>query len=80
MKVSHEQLNEEVNEQLLPYLIELSLPLHVVMRCVHIYINHRMNDYEWEDSNKAMDEVKLRIDKFLSPPTFEEKFGPLCLN
>ncbi len=80
MKVSHEQLNEEVNEQLLPYLIELSLPLYMVMRCVHIYITERVNDYEWENSERAMGAVRNKIDKFLQPPTFEEKFGPLCLN
>lgn len=80
MKVSHEQLNEEVNQQLLPYLMELSLPLAEIMKCVHVYITARMNDYEWEDTDKAMDEVRLKIDKFFSPPTFEDKFGPICLN
>lgn len=80
MKVSHEQLNEEVNEQLIPYLLELSLPLKEVMRCVHVYITARIEDYEWEDTNKAMGVVQKQIDKFLTPPTFEEKFGPICLN
>ena len=69
MKVSHEQLNEEVNEELLPYLTELSLPLPVIMKCIHAYITER-----------AMSVVREKIDDFFRPPTFEEKFGPLCLN
>ncbi len=80
MKVSHQQLNEEVNEELVPYLMELSLPLPIIMKCIQVYIAERVNDYEWENSERAMGAVKNKIDKFLQPPTFEEKFGPICLN
>jgi len=80
MKISHEQLNEEVNEELLPYLTELSLPLPIIMKCIHAYITERVNDYEWEDSERAMGVVRNEIDDYFRPPTFEEKFGPLCLN
>lgn len=80
MKISNEQVNEEINEELLPYLMELSLPLGVVMKCIHAYITERKNDYEWEDSNRAMDIVRDKIDDYFKPPTFEERFGPICLN
>ena len=80
MKVSHEQLNEEVNEELLPYLTELSLPLPIIMKCIHAYITERVNDYEWEDNDRVMDMVKEEVDKFFLPPTFEERFGTICLN
>lgn len=79
MKISHEQLNEEVNEMLVPYLTELSLPLNLIMKCVHLYITERIDDYEWEDGHRAMEVVNKKIDKYLNP-SFEERFGPICLN
>ncbi len=80
MKVTPEQLNDEINEQLLPYLMEKSLPLMIVMKCVHVYVQERVDNYEWEDTEKAMEAVQFEIDEFLKPPTFEERFGYICLN
>lgn len=80
MKVSHEQLNEEVNQELLPYLMEQSLSLPIIMKCVHTYITERMNDYEWQDSERVMNIVKEKINQLLAPPSFEERYGPICLN
>jgi len=80
MKISNEQLNQEINGELVPYLMELSLPLPIIMKCVKIFVNERRNDYEWENMDRAMDIVMDKIDDFFRPPTFEEKFGPLCLN
>jgi signal recognition particle GTPase len=80
MKVSNEQLNEEVNEKLLPYLMEQSLSLPIIMKCVHTYITERMEDYEWQDNDRVMDIVKEKINQLLAPPSFEERYGPICLN
>lgn len=80
MKVSHEQLNEEVNEMLIPYLSELSLPFKVFIKLIHVYITERMEDYEWQENDRVMDIVKDKIDEYFAPASFEERFGPICLN
>jgi len=80
MKVTSEQLSDEVNNELVPYLMEQSLPLMMIMRCIHAYIQERSDDYEWEDNERAMEAVHIEIEEYLKPPTFEERFGPICLN
>jgi hypothetical protein len=80
MKVSKEQLSEEVNEILIPYLSELSLPIKEILMMIQLYAIERLNDYEWEDSDRAMDVIREEVDKYFAPPSFEERFGPICLN
>ena len=80
MKITQEQLNEEVNEVLIPYLTELSLPLKEILMMIQLYAVERLKDYEWEDNDRVMDMVKEEVDKFFLPPTFEERFGTICLN
>jgi hypothetical protein len=80
MKISKEQLNEEVNEMLIPYLTELSLPLKEILTMIQLYAMERLKDYEWEDSDRAMDVVREEIDRYFLPPSFEDRYGTICLN
>jgi len=65
---------------LIPYLTELSLPLKEILMMIQLYAMERLKDYEWEDNDRAMDMVKEEIDKYFAPPTFEERYGVICLN
>ncbi len=47
---------------------------------IQLYAMERLKDYEWEDNDRAMDMVKEEIDKYFAPPTFEERYGVICLN
>jgi hypothetical protein len=79
MKITQEQLNEEVNRDLIPYLMDQSIPLRQIIKLVHIYASERLEDYEWDTTDRAMEVVKDEIYK-IQHPSFEDRFGPLCLN
>lgn len=80
MKITSEQLNNEVNEELIPFLAKLQLPISEIITMVQIYAIERLKDYEWEDNDRAMDIIREEVDKFFAPPSFEDRFGTICLN
>ena len=59
--------------------MESDVSMNQIIKLVHLYATERLNDYEWQDNDRVMDIIKTEVDKFLNP-SFEERFGPICLN
>jgi hypothetical protein len=79
MKITQQQLNEEVNQTLIPYLMDSDIALKEIIKLVHLYATERLNDYEWQENDRVMGIIKDEVDKLLHP-SFEDRFGPICLN